>query len=75
MTIFDVLNLRSEWEHLTKDFKLDSHDSNIDNLLSYINDGAKGNRFRANFQASIDIATNIVKFYGSMEPLGRKLER
>ena len=75
MTIFDVLNLRSEWEHLTKDFKLDSHDSNIDNLLSYIDDGPKGNRFRANFQVSIDIATTIVKFYGSMEPLGRKLER
>ena len=73
MTIFDILNLRTQWEDITKDYKIDNHHGTIDNLISFINDGAKGNRFRANFKTSIDIAETIVNYYGSMESLGRKL--
>ena len=75
MTLFQILTLRSQWEEITSNYKLDSYDGTIDNLSDFIENGKKGNRFRSNFNDALSIAQTIVNYYGSMESLGRKLAR
>ena len=75
MTLCEVLTLRSHWEELVQDYKLDDYSGTIDNLEYFIKNGMKGNRFRSNFDEALDIARTIVDYYGSMESLGKKLAR
>jgi len=75
MTICEILSLRYQWEEIVSSYKLDSHNSTIDNLSDFIEHGKKGNRFRSNFNDALSIAQTIVNYYGSMESLGRKLAR
>lgn len=75
MTIFNLLLLRSQWEEMVQDFKLNDFNGTIDNLEYFLNHGAKGNRFRSNFKEAQTIAETIINNYGLMESLGRKLER
>ena len=77
MTLFEILTLRSTWEELVKDYKIDDEFKygTISNLEHFISNGMKGNRFRSGFEEATRIAKTIVDYYGSMEPLGRKLAR
>lgn len=75
MTLCEVLTLRSHWEELVQDYKLDDYSGTIDNLEYFIENGMKGNRFRSNFDEALNIARTIVDYYGSMESLGQRLAR
>ena len=75
MTLCEVLTLRSQWEELVQDYKLDDYSGTIDNLKCFIKNGVKGNRFRSNFNEALDIAKTIVEYHGSMELLGKRLAR
>lgn len=75
MTICEVLNLRYNWEEIVSDYKLDDYNGTIDNLEDFLKSGVKGNRFRSKFEEATEIASKIVDYYGSLESLGRKLER
>jgi len=70
-TIYRILTLRSQWIELVKDYKLEEHSGTIHNLRSFIETGAKGNRFRQNFDVSYEIAKTIINYYESMGTLGR----
>lgn len=66
MTLFDVLNLRSEWEEIVsyrKSYDLPHYNGTIDNLYEFIESGAKKNRFRKNFDKAMEIAKQIVGYY------------
>ena len=75
MTLCEVLTLRSQWEDIVQDYKLDDYTGTIDNLKCFIESGVKGNRFRSNFDEALHIAKTIVDYYGSMESLGKRLAR
>jgi len=62
-TIEQVLALRSVWENYTQDYKLNSHESTIDNLKWFTKHGKKGNRFRSNFDEALKIAQIIIEYY------------
>ena len=63
ISIFDYLNLRTEWEELVQDFNMDDHRKagTIDNLRIFIENGAKGNRFRKGFDQALDIAEILLR--------------
>ena len=75
MTIFEILTIRSQWENYVINYKLESYSGTIDNLKYFLENGRKDNRFRANFDKAYKIAETIVDYYGSLESLGKKLER
>ena len=75
MTLCEVLTLRSQWEELVQDYKLEDYTGTIDNLKYFIESGVKGNRFRSNFDEALRIAKTIVDYHGSMESLGKRLAR
>lgn len=65
-TIFDLLNLRTRYEHTVsyrKSFDLPSYNSDIDSLKYFIEYGSKNNRFRRRFAEAMEIAQAIVKGY------------
>lgn len=61
--VFEILNLRYQWEELVKDFSLpeESKEGTIHNLKQFIETGAKGNRFRKGYDEAIDIAETILR--------------
>lgn len=63
ISVFEYLNLRTEWEDLVQDFSLDDHRKNgtIDNLTFFIENGAVGNRFRKSFDEAMEIAKTILR--------------
>lgn len=68
MTIFDILNKRTEFEGLVsyrKSFDLPSYNSDITSIKYFINNGHKNNRFRKNFGAAMKLANEIKQYYDS----------
>lgn len=63
ISVFEYLNLRSEWENLVQDFNIDEHRKygTVDNLKVFIKDGAVGNRFRKGFDEAMEIAETILR--------------
>lgn len=63
--VFEILNLRYQWEELVKDFVLpvNSKDGTIENIEWFISTGAKGNRFRKGYDQALDIAKQIMSIY------------
>ena len=67
-SLAEILNLRYEWEYIVsyrKTYELPSYEGTIDNLRWYIDNGARNNRFRKNFDRSMEIAKTIVENYES----------
>lgn len=65
-SIFEILNLRTRYESIVsyrKTFDLPTYNSDIDSLYYFINQGAKNNRFRKNFDEAVSIAKHIIKSY------------
>lgn len=75
MTICEILSKRYQWEEIVQDYKLEDYNGTIDNLILFVLDGKRGNRFRKDFPIAEQIAKEIINYHGSMETLGRKLER
>lgn len=77
MTVFDMLNLRFNWEEAVKDYKLedDHKQGTIDNLKYFLEHGLVGNRFRSGFDEAVKIAQTIVDEYDrSVALLEERLE-
>lgn len=78
MTIFEALTKRYQYEQLVsyrKTFDLPNYESDIDSLNYFINNGHKNNRFRKNFNEALELAKEISLYHGSLESLGKQLER
>jgi hypothetical protein len=60
MSLGEILNLRSEWEELVTKFKLPDGNGTIDNLMWFIENGAKSNRFRNEYNQAVEIAKRIL---------------
>lgn len=66
LSLAEILNRRYEFEYLIMDrkpFKLPNHESDIESLRFFINNGHKSNRFRKNFKRAKLLATEIVEHY------------
>lgn len=77
MTVFDLLNLRFQWEEVVRDYKLDESrkQGTIDNLRFFVDFGLVGNRFRSGFDEAVTIAETILDTYDrSMALLEEQLE-
>lgn len=63
ISVFDYLNLRSDWEDLVKDFQMDEHRKygTVDNLRIFVEEGPVGNRFRKGFDEAYEIAETILE--------------
>lgn len=60
MSLGELLSLRFEWEELATKFKLPHGNGTIDNLTWFIENGAKNNRFYAEFDKAVEIAKRIL---------------
>lgn len=58
-SVFEYLNLRSEWEDIVRNYKFIGKDGTIDNLRTFIKNGHKGNRFRPDYNRALEIAKII----------------
>jgi hypothetical protein len=66
ISLGEVLTLRSQWEEIVryrKSYDLPHYNGTIDNLYRFIENGAKRNRFRKNFEQAMEIAQQIVSYY------------
>ncbi len=64
--LFEILSLRYQYEKIVsfrKSFDLPNYNSDIDSLYYFLNQGAKNNRFRKNFDEAVSIAKHIIKSY------------
>ena len=60
MTIFEILNLRSQWEELARNLNTDI-DSSISGLKCFIEYSYKSNRFKEGWAEAMEIAERIVE--------------
>ena len=63
MSIVEVLNLRTRFEEVTDDFKLEKTGSDINTLKWFIENGHKSNSLRNGYQEAYEIAEAIVTEY------------
>lgn len=63
MTIFQILNLRSEFDELTSDFAMVENGSHIDNIEWFIENGHRSNRLRNGYKRAKEIALIIKEYY------------
>ena len=66
-SLAELLTLRSEWESVVADYKLSEYNGTIDNLRWYTKYGIRSNRFRPNFDHSLELAKQIVSEVNSYE--------
>lgn len=62
-SVFELLVLRSEWEDIVRGYKFVGKDGTIDNLVSFLENGHKGNRFRQGFDRATEIAKIITESF------------
>ena len=60
MSLGELLTLRFQWEELATKFKLPDGNGTIDNLIWFIENGAKSNRFRNEYNEAVEIAKRIL---------------
>lgn len=66
-SLAELLTLRSQWESIVADYKLQNYNGTIDNLKWFTKYGVRSNRFRPNFDQSLEIAQTIVSEVNSYE--------
>ena len=59
MSIFEILNLRSQWEELARGLDTDI-DSSVSGLKCFVENSHKRNRFKPNWDDAMDIAKHIL---------------
>lgn len=60
-SIFELLELRSEWEELARNFTGVNQNGTLDSLVEFLENGHKKNRFREGYDRAIYIAKEILK--------------
>lgn len=60
MTVFELLNLRTQWEELAQDLKVDI-DSSVSGLKRFVENGHKNNRFRKGYKEAVEVAEKILE--------------
>ena len=58
--IFEILNLRSQWEELATNLNVDAN-SSIDGLEWFVENSHKNNRFKSGWDEAMNIAETILK--------------
>ena len=73
MNVQEILNLRTRFEEVTSDFKLDCYSSDINSLKTFIETGHKSNSLRDGYREAYEIAEAIITEYenGSTEETGK----
>lgn len=60
MSVFQILNLRSQWEELARNLNTDI-DSSIQGLQSFVEHSYKNNRFKSGWDEAMYIAETILR--------------
>lgn len=60
LTVFELLNLRSQWEELAQNLNTDI-DSSVSGLKCFVDQGYKNNRFRKGYKEAVQIAEKILE--------------
>ena len=63
MNVQELLNLRTRFEDLTSDFKLEYPGSDINTLKWFVENGHKSNSLRDGYQTAYEIAEAIITEY------------
>ena len=58
--LFELLQLRYEWEEIVRPFKLGNKSGHLDNLKRFVQAGHKANRFRDGYARAVEIANLII---------------
>ena len=63
MNVQEILNMRTEFEDVTAEFKLERTGSDINTLKWFIGNGHKSNSLRNGYQRALQIAEAIITEY------------
>ena len=63
MNVQELLNLRTQFEETTEDFKLEQCGSDINTLKWFVENGHKSNSLRDGYQMAFQIAETIITEY------------
>lgn len=63
MSIGEILKLRTQFEEITSDFKLDQVGSDINSLRWFVENGHKSNSLRDGYRTAYEIAEAIITEY------------
>lgn len=63
MSLTEMLNLRTRFEEITEEYKLESIGSNINTLEWFIENGHRSNSLRDGYREAYEIAEAIVTEY------------
>lgn len=63
MNVQELLNLRTRFEDVTSDFKLEKSGSDINTLKWFVENGHKSNSLRDGYQTAYEIAEAIITEY------------
>lgn len=63
MNVQEILNLRTRFEEVTYDFKLECYGSDINNLRYFVESGHKSNSLRDGYKEAYEIAEAIITEY------------
>ncbi len=63
MSMTEMMNLRTRFEEITEEYKLESPGSDINSLKIFIENGYKSNSLRNDFREALEIAEAIVTEY------------
>ena len=63
MNVQELLNLRTQFEETTEDFKLEQRGSDINTLKWFVENGHKSNSLRDGYQMAFQIAETIITEY------------
>ena len=59
----EILNLRTQFEEITEEFKLEQHGSDINTLNWFVENGHKSNSLRDGYRRALEIAEAIITEY------------
>ena len=63
MNVQELLNMRTDFENITSDFKLESTNSDINSLKWFVENGHKSNSLRDGYQKAYELAEAIITEY------------
>ena len=74
MSLTEMMNLRTRFEHIIEEYKLDSYGSDIYSLKQFIENGHKSNSLRNDFREAMEIAEAIVTEYENVREDSKNCE-
>lgn len=63
MSMTEMMNLRTRFEEITEEYKLESPGSDINSLKIFVENGYKSNSLRNDFREALEIAEAIITEY------------